>query len=241
MKTPAPELSELEKSSSVKHNLTNLIRSTAPLVVVLALAPAAWCETTILDVDFTKGPPDDDRIHIEGGEWDGGWRVHGELDRVFIDLGRDVRNGYVAVIATRKGALNFSERKRNWLGLSAAECMHQAAGGYARTGDPMYDFSKAEIFSSTQSNTICEKKFGKASDWVLDDQHRHVVRAEIRHNVMTWTNNRGGKTSGGSNDQPVGYFRFVAVGGLLDHKTGWHHGSLVGLRVLRVTVVEYRE
>jgi hypothetical protein len=218
-----------------------VVCGTALLVIVSAIVSSARCETAILDIDFTKGQPEDDRVRVEGGEWDHGWRVVGELDRVFIDLRRDVKNGYVEVVATRRAPLNFAERKRNWFGLSAAECMHQAAGGYARTGDPMYDFSKAEIFSSTQSNTICEKKFGKPSDWVLDDQHRHIVRAEVCHNVMTWTNHNGGKTAGGSNDQPVSYFRFVAVGGLLDHKTGWHHGSLVGLRVLRVTIVDYDE
>jgi TolB protein len=56
---------------------------------------------------------------------------------------------------------------------------------------------------------------------------------------MTWTTDKGGQASCGSADQPVSYFRFAAVGGILDHKTGWHHGSLVGLRVLRIKVVEH--
>jgi hypothetical protein len=208
---------------------------------IVANSATATRGISLVDLDLTKGPPNDKRVRVEGGRWDNGWRVVGDLDRIFIDLDRDVKNGYFEVVVTRKGEFAFPERKRNWMGLSAVECMHQAAGGYARAGDLMYDFSKAEIFASTQSNTIREVKFGKPTDWVLDDKTPHVVRAEMKNKVMTWTTDKGGKAEAGSDDQPVNYFRFAAVGGILDHKTGWHHGSLIGLRVMRITIVDYEQ
>jgi hypothetical protein len=42
-----------------------------------------------------------------------------------------------------------------------------------------------------QSPIICEKKFGDATDWVLDDRTEHRVRAELRNKVMTWSNHKG--------------------------------------------------
>jgi hypothetical protein len=116
--------------------------------------------------------------------------------------------------------------------------MNQSPGGYARSGGEGYGFSKAEIFAASQPGTICEKKFGEAADWTMDGKTPHVVRAAVRNNVMTWTNGKGGQTSCGSQEQPVTHFRYVTVGGILDKHTGWHHGSLVGLEVLRIRIVE---
>jgi hypothetical protein len=207
--------------------------------VAPGIADRAAGKNQLLDLDLTQGPLQDKRVRVEGGQWDNGWRVVGDLDRIFIDLGHDVRNGYCEVVVTRRGSLNFPERKRNWMGLSGCEAMHQSPGGYARAGDSAYAFSKAEVFSCVQSNTIAEKKFGAASDWVLDDKTPHIVRAEIRNSTMTWTTDKGAQVSCGDEKEPVNYFRFAAVGGILDRKTGWHHGSLIGLRVLRITIVDY--
>jgi hypothetical protein len=190
----------------------------ALVAVLFAAALSSGAEHVLLEFDLTAGAPTDPRVRVEGGQWDNGWRVTKDLDRIFIDLGQDVKNGYFEVVVTRRGDLAFAERKRNWMGLSGSEAMHQSPGGYARAGDPMYDFSKAEIFSSTQSHTICEQKFGKASDWILDDKTQHTVRAEVRNKQMTWTTDKGGKASCGGDDQPVNYFRFATIGGILDRR-----------------------
>lgn len=193
-------------------------------------------QRTLIDLDLTKGAPAAKEVSIHGGKLDGGWLVTGDLDRLWIDLGRDVRAGHVEVTVTRQGPESFEKRKRNWFGLSASPAMHQSPGGYARSGAEGYGFSKAEIFAASQPNTICEKKFGEPSDWVLDGKTPIVVRAEIKDQVMIWTNSRGGKAACGGPEQPVTHFRYVALGGILDQINGWHHGSLIGLKVLRVRV-----
>jgi hypothetical protein len=206
---------------------------------LVSLTCAAWAGETVLELDFTKGPPEDQRIQVQGGQWREGWNVVGDTDRILIDLVRDVRDGYVEAVVARKGSLNFADRKRNWLGVFASPAGHQSVGGYARAGAELYGFSKAEIFASTQSATICEKKFGETSDWILDGKTEHVVRVEVRNNQMTWSNGKQSATCG-SDAQPVNYFRWIMLGGVLDRKTAWHHGSLVGLRVLGVKVFDNR-
>lgn len=212
------------------------------LLALASVAAAAQC--TVVDIDLTKGEPTDKRLKIEGGQWEKGWRVVGDLDRIVIDAGYEIKNGYFEVIVARQGGVTFAEgqRKRNWLGLFACDTMNQCPGGYARAGGEGYAFSKAEIFSAKQTNTICEKKFGEYVDWVMDDKTLHTVRAEMRDGVMKWTNKVGEKTGQsacGDEAQPVTHFRYATVGGVLNEKKGWHHGSLVGLRVLRMTIVDY--
>jgi hypothetical protein len=193
----------------------------------------------IVDLDLSKGKPKKSKsLSVKGGKWDKGWRVVGDTDQIVVDAGYDIKNGYFEVVATRKGSLIFPERKRNWMGLFACNKGNQCPGGYARAGDPMYEFSKAEIFAANQTHTICENKFGKFADWSMDDKTEHIVRAKIQDKIMTWSNNFGGETSCGSKEQPVTHFRYGTVGGILDQKVGWHHGSLVGLRVLRITIVD---
>jgi hypothetical protein len=201
------------------------------------LSGARSSAETVLDLDFRQGSFSNPRIAVHGGKWDNGWNVTGDTDRILIDLERDIRDGSVEVVVTRTGELNFTERKRNWLGVFASPAGHQSAGGYARAGAEMYGFSKAEIFASTGSSTICEKKFGEASDWILDGKTEHVVRVEVKNNVMTWSNGRSSASCGGDG-QPVNYFRWIMLGGVLDHKLGWHNGSLVGLKFLRLRVID---
>jgi hypothetical protein len=212
------------------------------LCAATLLAADAFAQCKVVDVDLTKGAPKDKRFTVSGGEWKNGWNVTGDLDRIQIDAGYEIKNGYLEVVVARKGGVTFAERKRNWLGLFACRDMNQCPGGYARAGGEGYAFSKAEIFSTKQAHTICEKKFGEYADWVMDDQTEHTVRAEIRNNVMTWTSKVGakaGQTECGGAEQPVTHFRYATLGGILTEKKGWHHGSLVGLRVLRATVVDY--
>jgi len=210
----------------------------AQIVLVAGLASSVASAETVLEFDFKKGaPPANPRITVNGGQWEHGWYVSGDTDRILIDLERDIRDGYVEVVVTRKGELNFAERKRNWLGVFANPAGHQSAGGYARAGGEGYAFSKAEIFASNASATICEKKFGEASDWILDGKTEHTVRIEVKDNVMTWSNGKG-SASCGSAAQPVSYFRWIMLGGILDHKLGWHHGSLVGTKFLRLKVAD---
>ena len=214
------------------------------LLLVLPMLMAAHgslAQCRVIELDLTNGPPRDNRVRVEGGAWDAGWRVGGDLDRIVLDAGYQIKNGYFEVVVTRRGGVTFTERKRNWLGLAACEDFNQCPGGYARAGGEGYKFSKAEIFAVHQPNTICEKTFGEYADWVQDDRTEHVVRAEIRNGVMTWTNRVGektGTTSCGGEAQPVTQFRYATVGGILGEKKGWHHGSLVGLRVLRAVVVD---
>jgi hypothetical protein len=210
------------------------IRLALPLFLA-GLAPGE----TVFDLDFTSVKPDSARIHVQGGIWNHGWNVAGDTDRILIDLERDIRDGYVEVTVTRQGPLNLPNRKRNWLGVFANPAGHQSAGGYARAGDAQYAFSKAEIFASTGSATICEKKFGEPADWILDGKTEHTVRVTVKNNVMTWSNGKG-SASCGSEAQPVNYFRWIMLGGVLAETTGWHHGSLVGLRFLRLKVVDNR-
>jgi hypothetical protein len=212
------------------------------LLLLLACGRMAFGQCRVIDLDLAKTKPTDSRVRVEGGTWDGGWRVSGDLDRLLIDVGYQIKNGYFEVVVTRQGGVTFTERKRNWMGLAACEDMNQCPGGYARAGGEGYAFSKAEIFAAQQPHTLCEQKFGAYADWVMDDRTEHVVRADVRNGVMTWSNRvgeRSGQTSCGSADQPVTQFRYAVVGGILDQKKGWHHGSLVGLRVLRAVVVDY--
>lgn len=209
-------------------------------IVLLAVAAHAQCQ--LVSADLTKGAPADQRFTVSGGQWDKGWRVTSDLDRVAIDAGYAIRNGYLEVVVARHGGITFTERKRNWIGLFACQEMNQCPGGYARAGGEGYAFSKAEIFSSKQPNTICDNKFGEYVDWVMDDKTEHTVRAEIRHNVMTWTSKTGdkkGETACGNEAQPVTHFRYATIGGILTEKKGWHHGALVGLRVLRAIIIDY--
>ena len=189
--------------------------------------------------DLTKGKPAGPGITVRGGAWDGGWEVTGDRDRILVDTGRDIRSGFLEVTVTRRGALEFESgrHKRNWLGLFASPEGHQSPGGYARAGGKTYGFSKAEIFSSARANTICEKKFGAAEDWTLDGKTEHTVRAEIHRNRMTWRLGAGTLTHCGDDSQPVTHFRYAMLGGLLDQIHGWHHGSLIGLKVLRFRIV----
>jgi hypothetical protein len=207
------------------------------VVVFSVVSSTVFAQCRVLDVDLAKGKPKDNRFSFKGGEWNKGWLVTGDTDQMVLDAGYDIKNGYFEVVVTRKGELTFAERKRNWMGLFACKQGNQCPGGYARAGDPMYEFSKAEIFSASQTHTICENKFGKFTDWINDGKTEHVVRAMVQNNIMTWSV-KGVETSCGSKDQPVTHFRYGTVGGILDHKTGWHHGSLLGLRVLRVTIVD---
>jgi hypothetical protein len=199
---------------------------------------AAAADRVVLDLDFTKGRPSDDRLKVGGGQWKSGWKVTGDTDRILIDIGRKIANGYVEVTVTREGDLTFAERKRNWLGVFAEPSGHQNPGGYARTGAELYGFSKAEIFAAGQPNTICEKVFGKPADWLMDGMTPRIVKAEVASNVMTWSHDGGASASCGSDAKPVTHFRYIMLGGVLDHKLGWHHGSLVGLKVLSVRVVD---
>jgi hypothetical protein len=215
------------------------VLATAFLTLLIS-SPQTMAQCVVFEADLTKGKPKDSRIVYKGGQWEKGWRVVGDVDQIVINAGQDIKNGYAEVAVTRKGKLEFPdvERKRNWMGVFACDKGNQCPGGYARTGAPLYEFSKAEIFSANQTHTICEQKFGKLTDWVLDDKTEHVVRAEVKNNIMTWSNNKGGTTSCGSNTQPVTHFRYVTVGGILNEKLPWHHGSLVGLRVLKVKIVD---
>lgn len=219
----------------------NLLLFRSAVALLVFVAPSAiLAQSVVLDVDLTKGSPGDKRFAIKGGEWQTGWNVTGDMDRMLIDVGRDIKNGYVEAVVTRKGNLSFTPQgKRNWMGVFAEPKGHQCPGGYARAGNEKYGFSKAEIFSSKSTDTICEKKFGESSDWVLDGKTKRVVRGEVRNNVMTWTNDKGGKTFCGSNEQPVTHFRYAMFGSVPEEKAGWHHGALVGLTVLRVKIVDY--
>jgi hypothetical protein len=205
-------------------------------MVLLLLA----AETLLIEADFTKGAPKDARIAVSGGRWSGGWEVMGDTDRILVDAGREIQNGFLEVTVTRTGDLDFPQgrHKRNWLGFFATPAGHQSPGGYARAGGRAYGFSKAEIFSSRQTNTICEKKFGGAEDWKLDGRTEHTVRAEVANGVMRWTVGNSGAAECGGTGEPVSHVRYAMLGGVLDHLDGWHHGSLVGLKVLRFRVVE---
>lgn len=193
----------------------------------------------LLESDLTRRKPADRRITVSGGAWNQGWEVTGDTDRILVDVGRDVTSGYLEVEVTRRGALDFpqGQHKRNWLALFASPDGHQSPGGYARAGGAPYGFSKAEIFSANQKDTICEKKFGLAQDWKLDGKTVHIVRAEVRRNRMTWRLGDDAQTHCGGDAQPVTHFRYAMLGGLLDRTLGWHHGSLVGLKVLRFRIV----
>jgi hypothetical protein len=227
---------------SMTQTFTRYLKPLWPALLLAAAVTSAFAQCEVVSVDLTKGAPKDKRFTVKGGAWEKGWRVAGDLDQIVIDAGYEIKNGYFEVVVTRKDAGPFPERKRNWMAALACAEGHQCPGGMARAGAAGYGFSKAEIFSAKQTNTICEKKFGEYADWVMDDQTEHVVRAEVRGGVMTWTNKVGdkrGQSACGDETQPVTHFRYATVGGVLNEKKGWHHGSLVGLRVLRMTVVDY--
>jgi hypothetical protein len=160
--------------------------------LLLILAHTVFAQCQVVNADLTKGAPNDKRFTVSGGAWKNGWNVTGDLDRIQIDAGYEIKNGYLEVVVARKDGVTFAEgqRKRNWLGLFACDTMNQCPGGYARAGGEGYAFSKAEIFSSKQPNTICEKKFGEYADWVMDDKTEHTVRAEKRGRPRVATKSR---------------------------------------------------
>jgi hypothetical protein len=207
-----------------------------------AASVAALAQCPVVDVDLTKGQSADKRITVKGGKWDGGWRVTGNFDRLQVDAGYEIKNGYFEIVTARQGGITFSELKRNWMGLFACVGFKGCPGGFARAGHERYTFSKARIYAANQEKPICEKKFGEYADWVMDDRTEHTVRAEIRGGVMTWTSkvgDRTGQAACGGEDAPVTHFRYGTVGSVLGERNPGHPGGLVGLRVLRVRMVDY--
>lgn len=227
------------------------------LFVLYALASTSACgharvetpasaprrEVVLLDVDLTTGSAGPGLV--EGGAWDGGWRVVAEKgDRIVFDAGHPVAAGYFEVRFTMRSSPYVDPpRKVNWVGLYEDASLSQNTGDgdvfYARAGNPKYRFSKAKAYGKKFDKTEWEPAVGDPSSWVTDDRTVHTVRLEWRDGRAIFHDPRGDVTpcpeKHCNSRLPIDELRYAFIGGdrYLDY-------SLVGLRFLRAKLVEYQ-
>lgn len=198
----------------------------------------------VFDLDLTKGeqslPPHGIAL---GGQWDGGWRVTGNNQRIVLDAGYWIRNGSLEVTLTRKRAPIKGE-KINVVGIYEDPAIDQAD----IHGDQFYlRLGMTEIGTAVQGTVkafiqervgehygmVWEERFGKSSDWVLDDSTPKTLKFEWRNGSGTLTDVNGKVLS--CPDQCFGKLdrlRYVVLGG--DRYDGGT--SLTGTRFLKVTL-----
>jgi hypothetical protein len=201
----------------------------------------------VFDLDLTQGedalPP---QAVVLGGQWDNGWRVMANGQRLVLDPGYWIRNGSLEVTLTRKRGLIKGD-KINVIGIYEDAAIDQAD----LHGDQFYlRLGMTEIGQAVQGNIkafirervgehygmVWEERFGKADDWVLDDTTPKTVKFEWRNGAGTYTDVNG-KTLA----CPDGCYgkldrlRYVVLGG--DRYDG---GTvLTGTRFLRVKLTDF--
>ncbi len=213
-----------------------------------AASPAVVRKRIVFDVDLTKGPDalPPQAMVIGAGEWDQGWRVTADHQRVVFDAGYQIRNGSMEVTLTRKKH-PYTSGKIDMIGLyEMATLDHADTFGdtfYLRvgTGQEAQDVMgaiKAHVKERIQQHfgEIWQQQFGTHDDWATDDKTPITVKFEWRDGIGAFVNPKGErmacpKDCGGKN---LNSFRFAALGG--DRYDG--APSLVGARFLRMKLVD---
>jgi hypothetical protein len=206
----------------------------------------------VFDVDLTQGAAAlPAAAAVLGGQWDEGWRVTGNQQRIVLDAGYPIRNGCLELKMTRKRTVQTAQ-KMNAFGLYEHAAIDQAGVH----GDIFYvRIGMTEISQGVQGNVKAfgrvdtkpgdnlahagmhwEERFGKFADWVLDDKtpvtmklewkNGNAFLTEIKGRVLTCPNGCAGS---------IDALRYAVLGG--DRYDGG--GSLVGLRFLAAKLTDY--
>ena len=200
--------------------------------------PPSRCRT-VFDVDLKNG---EDALPtasaVLGGQWDDGWRVTGNGQRIVLDAGYLIGNGRLEVTMTRKRAVQTA-KKINVFGMYE----HPAIDQSDLHGDIFYlRIGITEISQGRQGNVKAighgmawEERFGKLADWVMDDKTPVTMKMEWKDGnaLLTEITGRVLSCPDGCGRQ-MNALRYVVLGG--DRYDGG--GSLVGLRFLSVKLTD---
>lgn len=204
-----------------------------------AIAGAA--ETTVFEVDFTRGAAGPGQV--TGGGWQQGWQCTGAKDeRIVFDVGRAVENGRLEVTFTADELPWKSQQgKINYVGLHEnPELTQRNFDGdifYARTGELAYRFSNVKAAGRAFDRSEAEPRVGTAEQWIADGKTEMTIVLEWRDGVPMFTGPDGMRTEfsrdviGG--DTPVDKLRYVFLGS--DRYTGL---TVKGLCFKRVKLVD---
>ena len=154
---------------------------------------------TIFDIDFTKGPVDEQNLPVgltletHGGRWESGWRVVNHGDRIIIDPGQTIPSGYLEATVTMAGAPWEIGGKIAWLGIWEPTLSSQRSPGdfyFVRHGKTKYGMSMSKMVTWDQG-----KKFHSAIenvntdqellDWATDDSRAMVIRLDWKDGFGT--------------------------------------------------------
>jgi len=186
----------------------------------LTNAAAATAETTVFDLDLTRGSAGTGQV--SGGVWQNGWRCTGAKDeRIVFDAGRAVANGRLEVTFTADELPWKSQQgKINYAGLHENPDLTQRGFDgdvfYARTGDAKYAFSNVKAAGRAFDRSEPEPRVGAAEQWVADGRTEMTVVFEWRDGVPIFTGPDGTRTVlprdviGG--DTPVDRLRYAFIG-----------------------------
>jgi len=203
----------------------------------------------VFEVDLTKGPGSlpSRAMVIGGGEWQDGWRVTTDQQRIVFDAGYQIRNGAMEVTFTRRKH-PYTSGKIDMIGLYQMAVMDHADtfgdNFYLRvgTGQEAQDIMgqiKAHVYERIPQHfgEIWAANFGTHEEWPTDDKTPITVKFEWKGGIGSFVNPKGelmtcAKDCGGKN---LNSFRFAALGG--DRYNGGP--SLVGARFLKMKLVDY--
>lgn len=144
-------------------------------------------EKIIFDIDLTKGSAGPGIV--TGGEWNNGWRVTADDQRIVYNAGYPIVNGSLEVSFTMNQApeLAPNEGKINWVGLFQDSTIDQNNTNgdifYARAGKPSYLFSKIKAYGKKFNTGELEDALGLLEDWKKDDKTVMKIKFE-------WINGR---------------------------------------------------
>ena len=155
--------------------------------------PSGGGGSNVFDVDLTLGNAGGGVR--TGGDWDNGWRVTGNNQRIVFDAGRKIKNGYIETTFTinqnpwsANPTGNMS--KNNFFGAYESSSLSHFEPGalvYMRQGKESYDFG---VWKAGVGNLVdrlndyegfMEGKIGNSNDWKVDDTTVHTIK-------MTWNN-----------------------------------------------------
>jgi hypothetical protein len=209
--------------------------------------PAGARTRVVFDLDLTKGvsvlPKS---AWVRGGQWEGGWRVTANRERIVLDPGYPIKNGALEVAFTRKDVPATAEKIDVVSVHETPNIDHTDLHGDAfvlRIGASetnmglqagIKTFSKERI--PVHFGEGWGQRFGQHEDWVLDDKTPHRFRFEWRNGRMFFNDSKGRTFRCEKDcDNYLDRLRFVALGG--DRYDGGP--SLVGARFLRVKLEDF--
>jgi hypothetical protein len=214
-----------------------------------AAEPRPAGRRVLFDVDLTKGPSALPAQSVAlGGQWEDGWRVTANRQRIVMDPGYHIRNGSLEVTMTRKRAVQLAG-KINGIGIYEDPAIDQVQ----KHGDIFYlrmgitdggnvkAFVKRELKPGegyAHTGLLWEQPHGKFTDWPLDDTTPATVKLEWKNGSGAWTTVKGEVLACPDNCAgELDRLRYVVLGG--DRYDGG--GSLIGLRFLRVVLTDLGE